>query len=196
MTMSKFRVRENAMPRRKFLQSAGSGIVVGAAGLMMPSVWAQSQTPPRPTWKLDRSKLAEYPTLSLKERDRRWNIARQLMQKNDVECIFIPGGGADNFFTNDAGATVFFPLKGEPIALGEGRSYQAVSWLTNEERGEVSWIRDWRFDMPKRPPTEVQVLKDLGLEKARIGTIGVSRGGHFSPGGSISAGLWTALQKE
>lgn len=188
----------NGLKRRKFLEYAGAGVLASAMGAMAVKV-AQAQSSSKSKWrKADRSKLMEFPTLSLKERDRRWNIARRIMQDNKVECLFVPteagGAGADNFFTNDGPATVIFPLEGEPIALMEARPELAASLLQNEERGEVSWVKDWRFVSGQA--AEVEIIKELGLANARIGTLGVTRGAHSYPPGYIQHGLWSELLKE
>ena len=48
---------------------------------------AQSQSLLKP----DRSKLLEYPVLSLKERDRRWGLIRKMMEENEVEALMVLG---------------------------------------------------------------------------------------------------------
>ncbi len=179
-----------ATDRRRFLQHA-----LGAA----PGTAAAAQV--SGGQKADRAPLKAWPTLSLKERDRRWAIVRRIMRQNNVGLLFIPAGtGADNYLTDDAEATVFFPASGDPIALAGDRSFQAVSWLTNEERGATPWVRNWRFDsrerlFPPAPAIEVEIIRELGFDKARVGTIGVSKGSHFSPGGSISHALQSDFDK-
>ncbi|MBI4442729.1 MAG: aminopeptidase P family protein [Acidobacteria bacterium] len=180
------------MERRNFLQYAGAG----AVGLLS-SRWAkaQTQTAQRRT-SINLSGLAQYPTLSLKERDWRWNRARKMMQDAKVDCLLVMGNGADNYFTNDSGSTLIFPIQGEPIALSGSSSSQAGNWLQNEERGEESWVRDWRF----RDGGEVivEVLKEKGFASSRIGTIGVSTtasssAGRFGTGVSVGHAEWETI---
>ncbi len=185
----------DGISRRRFLYAAGATGVVAAAGMAWPGAVPALSAAESKWKKADRSKLLDFPTLTMRERDRRWTIARRIMQETQVECLLIPGGGggagADNFFTNDASATVVFPMKGEPVVLAGEASFQAASWLENEERGEVSWIKDWRFDHT----SPAEVLGDLGLSSARIGTLGVTKGAHNFPAGHTSYRAWTGLQK-
>ncbi len=181
------------MRRRAFLQVAGAGAVAGAAELLA-SQPAQRATPAagRPAI------LTEYPALSLKERDRRWNRARTMMQDAGVDYLLVIGHGADNWFTNDAPAVVVFPLQGDPVALCNGSS-QAGNWLQNEERGEISWVRDWRFQ--DNSGALVSALRELGVgSTSRIGTIGVSavagsKTGRFGGGIIIAHEKWIALSE-
>src|ERR1039457_5557759 len=99
--------------RRQFFKYAGFGaLAAGVMGRSAPSLWAKDS----PKGKMDRSKLDEYPTLSLKEKDRRWT----LMQDHKLEALLVAAdageGGLDgsvsDWFTNDeANATIFFPLQ-------------------------------------------------------------------------------------
>ncbi len=182
-------ILSGAVRRREFLQYAGAGALVGTLGLASAGCRGSQSA----RQKVDRSKLSEFPTLSLKERDRRWDFARKMMRENDVKCLLVLGDGADNYFTNDEGSIVIFPVEGEPVAVAGDNSFRAGSWLQNEERGEVSWVKDWRF----RPglPEIVKVIKEKELAGSRIGTIGALKGSHFSPNGSVSHGLWTNLTK-
>ena len=138
--------------------------------------------------------LSAFPTLSSRERDWRWNRTREMMAKNNVECLFIlpdnPFDMIDSYFTNDSpGAVVIFPLEGEPTAIfGMGATW-AGAWLMADERGEDAWVKDWRF----HPAAVVNVLKERGFADTRIGTLGMSDGTHFTPNGSVSHGLWTTL---
>lgn len=177
--------------RREFLRYAEMGIFVGTIGLK--PVRAQSPQQSRSLPIVDRSKFSEFPTLSLKERDRRWNAARKMMQDNRVDCLLVVGGGrdlADNYFTNDFPSTVIFSIAETPTALvgtNASATIQAGSLLQNEERGEVSWVRDWRFGKA-RPSEIVEILKRKGFANSRIGTIGIYKGSHFERDGSAGLG--------
>lgn len=138
--------------------------------------------------------LSEFPTLSLQERDRHWDRAREMMAKNNVECLLVLPDNAmdmmDSYFTNDSpGAVVIFPIEGEPTAVFPPGATWAGAWLMAEERGEASWIKDWRFDAR----SIVDVLASRSLTNKRIGTLGVSDGTYFGPSGYISHRLWLQL---
>jgi Xaa-Pro aminopeptidase len=135
------------------------------------------------------------PTLSLAERDRRWSRIRDMMRRNDVECLLIPPAPirypADTYFTNDIPAcAVVFPLDSEPVAVHRGASV-AGSWLQARDWGEGTWIEDMRFG--PRGQIMVQALKEKGLTNARIGTIGVLGGPNLLPYGWTAAPLWNSI---
>jgi Xaa-Pro aminopeptidase len=114
-----------------------------------------------------------------------------MMAKNNVDVLLVlpDPEGVDLYFTNDSpGALVIFPLDGEPTAVyGMGATW-AGGWVMADERGEASWVTDWRF----HPAAVVSVLKERFADK-RIGTLGMSDGTHAAPNGYISHGLWTIL---
>jgi len=144
----------------------------------MKDALAQSNSLPKP----DRSKLLEYPTLSLKERDRRWGLIRKMMEENDVKALIsMPGGPWDDpshYLTNfvwplpGRGAhMVFFPLQGEPIAFGVFHLLYVDVLLKSEAYGIESWVKDWRFAQGS-PGDWVDILKERGLTNCRIGIVG------------------------
>jgi Xaa-Pro aminopeptidase len=134
--------------------------------------------------KTDRGGLSEYPTLSLKERERRWGLVRKMMAQNNLEALIsIPGGAWDdpsNYLTNYLwprhGITVFFPLQGEPVAFGVFHLLAVDSLLKSESYGIDSWVRDWRYAQGT-PENWVALLKERGLVRGRIG---IAANGHFS----------------
>ncbi|MBX7444624.1 MULTISPECIES: aminopeptidase P family protein [unclassified Arthrobacter] len=138
----------------------------------------------------------EIPTLTTRERDRRWNMLRELMEENDVDCLLVPPtgfDGPDTYITNDSpGSTVIFPRIGEPTAIQRG-GFVAGGWLQAHEWDEESWVRDMRFH--PGVPSIAAILKEKGLEKGRIGTIGVLGGTHLNPHGWTPAPMWAKLQE-
>lgn len=176
----------NAIQRREFLRYVGTGAFVGSAGLRLPA-WAQSPQRSQPLRKTDRSKLTNFPNLSLKERERRWNAARRLMQDHKVEVLLVLNYGSggdtpDNFFTNDTASTVIFPMEGMPVALAGADASATIGAgiiLENEEAGEVSWVRDWRFGKAS-PPDIADILKRVGFSNSRVGAVGLLKGSHFN----------------
>jgi Xaa-Pro aminopeptidase len=146
---------------------------------------AQSQSLPKP----DRAKLLEYPTLSLRERDRRWGLIRKMMEENDVKALItIPGGPWDDpssYLTNNLWPrhvdTVFFPLKGEPVAFSGFHLLPVDVLLKSEAYGIESWVTDWRYDQGSADDWTA-LLKERGLTHCRIGIAG---NGQFSRGTQI-----------
>lgn len=137
------------------------------------------------------------PVLSLAERDRRYAVIREMMRRNGVECLIIPAAPhrypADIYFTNDIpGCSVIFPLEGEPVAMHRGASI-AGSWQQARDWNEGTWIEDMRFG--SRGSIMLDVLKERGLESARIGTIGVLGGPNLIPVGWTPAPFWASMTK-
>lgn len=148
----------------------------------MKDALVQYHSLPRP----DRSQLMGYPTLSLKERDRRWGLVRKMMKENDVKALItIPGGPWDDpssYLTNYVLArgvhTVFFPLRGEPIAFERFHLLPVDILLKSEAYGIESWVKDWRYAQGS-PEDWVTILKERDLTNCRIGIAG---NGQFSRG--------------
>ena len=143
---------------------------------MVKEPLAQSQSLPKP----DRSKLMEYPTLSLKERDRRWGLARKMMEENEVEALMVlPGGQLDgdpsNYFTNYGSPLLFFPLKGDPVTFQIPNEMIFDTLLKSEAYGIDSWVED-TFYLPDGDAW-VKILRDRKLTSSRIGILARS---HFT----------------
>ncbi len=141
---------------------------------------AQSQSLLKP----DRTKLLQYPTLSLKERDRRWGLVRKMMEENGVKALIaIPGGLWDDpssYLSNclwpRQAHTVLFPLQGEPVSFGGFHLLPVDTLLKSEAYGIESWVRDWRYAQGSADDW-VTLLKERGLTHGRIGILG---NGHFT----------------
>ena len=126
--------------------------------------------------------LTTLPALTSRERDRRWKGLRRIMADHHVECLVVFGSAwamAEQYVSNDAPveSTVVLPLEGEPTGLLPS-SHLIGDQLESEERGEQSWIKDWRFR--KEGDVVAGVLKEKGYEKARIGVLGVWAGPHMT----------------
>src|SRR3989304_9672480 len=91
---------------------------------------------------------ANYPTLTVKERDRRWSITRNLMRQHGLDCLLIFGSKGreqlDRYLTNDrSGGIVVFPLEGELVHL-TWAGFDITAHLESSLRGEASWVSDMR----------------------------------------------------
>lgn len=138
------------------------------------------------------------PTLSLAERDRRWGLLRAMMRRNNIDCLMVPAAPlrypADTYFTNDIPAcAVVFPVDGDPVAIHRGASV-AGSWAQAQEWGEGTWIKDMRFG--PRAALMIEAIKEKGLDKGRIGTIGVLGGPNLLPYGWTPQPMWAQMQRE
>ena len=143
--------------------------------------------------------IATRPTLSLNERDRRWESVRNLLRANKLDCLIVVGlSGTWRFDTYLAGehadGIVVFPLVREPTYLTWTPTY--ISRHTeNRARYGVGWIDNWQIGTNGKGLS--QTLLSQGLKKASIGVVGL--GGHGSPieaDGWIPYGTWVEVLKQ
>lgn len=144
---------------------------------MVNEGFIESQSLPKP----DRSRLMEYPTISLKERDRRWGLIRKMMEEENVEALMVvPGMQFDdptNYLTNSGSPLLFFPLKGEPIAFQRPNALAIDTLMKSEAYGIKSWVEEARYLSGGEGDEWINILKDHGLTGSRIGVIASS---HFA----------------
>ncbi|MBI2830517.1 MAG: aminopeptidase P family protein [Chloroflexi bacterium] len=133
---------------------------------------------------------------SKKERDRRWQNARKFMRDRQLDAMLVLGSATgeavDAYLSGwEAGNTVVFSLKGEPILLSPGLQ-QILSIRPDLPEEEQPWITDIRAGA--RGAMIVAALKDRGLEKGHIGVIGV---GPFAGSweGWATYGTWDRVVK-
>jgi Xaa-Pro dipeptidase len=122
------------------------------------------------------------PGLSLQERDRRWAEVRRLMERDGLDAIitspntsrYDEAGGNTRYLSqiggNAVGAVVVFPREGEVTAIvghvpGPEFWAEAFDWVTD--------LRDMGFDFAYAPVVAKR-LKELGLERGRIGLAGLT----------------------
>ncbi|NJP97738.1 M24 family metallopeptidase [Nonomuraea sp. FMUSA5-5] len=126
--------------------------------------------------------LKEPPRYSIAERDRRWNLARDLMDDEGVQALVVYGEhemvypapyAPDTYFTNDRpGAIVVFPRDADPIVL-VGTPMTIGDHIEAQRRGEATWITPGNMRVARHPEGVVQVLREHGLEQAAIGVLGI-----------------------
>lgn len=146
--------------------------------------------------------ISRVPQYSFAERDRRWAIARQIMEEQDLEGLVVFGSreGAfpapftmDTYFTNDRpGALVVFPREGEPrvlaFALAANDHMQAL------DRHEDVWIAPENF-YAGAPNGQLLALlmQEVGIGEKRVGVIGLESYPPFYFGGAIPYSLWKSV---
>lgn len=144
----------------------------------------------------------EVPRFSERERDRRWDIGRRIMDEKKLKALIVFGSreGAfpapysmDTFFTNDRpGAIVVFPWDGEPVALAfvlAVNDHMQARW-----RGEDTWIRpENMYGGALNGEALVQVLRNLGLEKETMGVLGLDPYPPFYFDGPVPFNTWKAV---
>lgn len=143
--------------------------------------------------------LHPYPRFSLEERDRRWVAVRRRMREQDIAVIVVPNntGHSTDFQANgrylthvggggDSDIAAVFPLDGEVTAIATSA---AARWPTVQD-----WTGDVREARRSYGRATVERLKELNVERARIGITGL---GHDtrSPEGTILLGFWRELEK-
>jgi Xaa-Pro aminopeptidase len=132
------------------------------------------------------------PTLSVRERDRRWRLTRELMKEKNVECLIVAGLQAreqlDGYYTNDAvNGVVIFPLEGEPTCLTWSGSI-VIRHIINIARGGVPWVKDIRVGA--LAADWVAVLEEKGFQSSTIGVVGLETQGPGQYEGYIPYKTW------
>lgn len=140
-----------------------------------------------------------YPMFSLAERDRRWAAVRKLMREQGIDVIVVPNntGHSTDFQANvrylthvggggDADIAAVFPLEGEATALANRAK---SNWLS----GAQNWTRDVRNSRRNMGLATVERLKELGVERGRIGVTGLGAGTR-TPMGTILLGFYRLIR--
>jgi Xaa-Pro aminopeptidase len=147
------------------------------------------------------SDLYPYPRFSLAERDRRWQAVRAKMAEQNIDVIVTPQntGHSMDFQANtrylthcggggDADIAAVFPLSGEVTAIATSA---AARWPTVQD-----WTRDVREARREYGKVIVERLKELNLERGRIGITGLGEvEGTRTPEGTILHGTWIRIRE-
>jgi Xaa-Pro aminopeptidase len=145
--------------------------------------------------------LYPYPRFSLEERERRWAKVRGMMSGAGLDVIVSPNntGHSTDFQANsrylshvggggDADIAVVFPLEGEVTAIATSA---APRWPTVQE-----WTTDVREARRNYGRVAVERLKELGLDKGRIGIAGLGdEAGTRTPEGTVGYGFWKQIRE-
>ncbi|MBB4684264.1 aminopeptidase P family protein [Amycolatopsis jiangsuensis] len=154
---------------------------------------------------MDSIDTSEVPTFSMAERDRRWELARAFMEREDLDALLVFGehedaGPApfayDTWFTNGrAGTTVVFPRDGEPISLFPMEMF-TKDHLESTRRGDPVWIPPERIRASRDARAVIAELHRLGLDRAAIGVVGLEPYPPWHPEGVVPYRLWSAVLRE
>lgn len=145
--------------------------------------------------------LYPYPRFSLEERERRWAKVRGMMADANLDAIVCPNntGHSTDFQANsrylshvggggDADIAVVFPLEGEVTAIATSA---APRWPTVQE-----WTTDVREARRNYGRVAVERLRELGLEKRRIGIAGLGeQAGTRTPEGTVCYGFYKQIRE-
>ena len=129
----------------------------------------------------------EIPRLSMDERDRRWSRMREEMKRQDLDCLVLCGLPCEwdskmadaRYLSPVAGNAEFnflvFPLMGEPTSFILMPTFLEY-WAKAQD-----WVKDIRQKKGTWANTVLTRLKELGMEKKRIGVDGLA--GSMDPDG-------------
>ena len=143
----------------------------------------------------------DIPTYSHAERDRRWRLARDLMDEQGLAALIVYGdreGAAPRprprhlLHQRPSRLGVMFPRKGDPVA--EVALPMAVTdHMTAERRHEQPWIRPENINAGKMGRALVMTMKEMGLGKGTIGVIGLEPYPPFYFDGAVPYNTWSTV---
>jgi len=140
--------------------------------------------------------LYDQPRFSLAERDRRWNLVREAMERENVDCVIAPNntGHSTHFQAEarylshvggggDADVACVFPLQGDVAAVATS----CERW-----RGVQDWVTDLREARRAYGAAAAKKLKEVALPHKRVGVVGL---GDYvrAPEGTVLHGFMNAL---
>jgi len=139
----------------------------------------------------------------MKERDRRWNMARSFMERKGFNALLIYGEHEDagpgqftydNWFTNfRPGTTVLFPKDGEPIMLVPMPMF-VLDHMQAAREGDRPWISVKNVRIGRHSHNVVQTITEQGLAKAKIGVIGLEPYPPLHLEGVMSYPFWQSIR--
>ncbi len=134
------------------------------------------------------------PVYSLAERDRRWALANDLMQRLNLDALLVYGehedaGPApfsfDTWFTNDRAGTTVLMCQGEtPLSFVPMPLY-LLDRIETERRGGNLWIPAKNIRVGRDAGTLAEAMTERGLTKSRVGVIGLDPYMPWHPEGII-----------
>ncbi len=135
----------------------------------------------------------EVPRFSLAERERRWRRVQQLMERDGLDVLVAPSitGARDGRYlsgigVNGSSAAVVFPREGEVTAL-TGPVPSREYWLRFQD-----WVTDIRANFFSEGDALTERLRELSVERGRIGITGLSDMPRL-PDGIVPHGIYMKL---
>lgn len=143
--------------------------------------------------------------LSLKERDRRWQIARTIMQNNDLDTLIVYGDResaapapfcVDHYFTNDRlGSVVVFHQDKAPVVITFA-PMMVADHMQAQMRGDQQWICPEQIYVGKTGENIGRMLKEIGVsENPKIGIIGLEPYPPFYFDGALPHRTWKGIME-
>lgn len=138
---------------------------------------------------------ADYPRLSLAERDRRLAAARAFLRARDLDALLLYGLRSRERYEAwlakfAVDGVVVLPAEGDPALLTWG-PHRITAIQEAAAQGEDIWIPDMR--QMGVGPGVAEVLREKGLEAARIGVFGHRTRGPAEVEGIIPHPHWQAV---
>ena len=144
-----------------------------------------------------------FPGYSMKERDRRWALARKLMDDEGLDGLLVTGQanrGAPNvapdvYLSNDrAGGWLVFPREGDPILLSWS-GLHLICQAVESKRGMTPWIRPDHHWLGRDAAMVKKAFEANGLMSARVGVIGLEPAGPRQES-FLSHSAWESVSAE
>ncbi|KAK5688037.1 hypothetical protein LTS10_000015 [Elasticomyces elasticus] len=142
------------------------------------------------------------PTYSPAERDRRWNLARTFMTRENVDALIVFGehedsGPApfylDTWFTNGRpGSTIVLSRTGEPLELVPYHLC-ITDHMESARRGDAVWTKPENFRIGRDGVVLSDTLIELQLAQSTIGVVGLDVAPPWHPEGLIPYSLWAKV---
>ncbi|MDQ0394841.1 M24 family metallopeptidase [Labrys monachus] len=148
---------------------------------------------------------AVVPTYSFLERDRRWSLANELMEARSLDALLVYGDreGAfpafyapDTWLTNERpGSIVVFPKGEEPIAI-VFLTTVIEDHIQAAATGYRSWIRPENIYAGKMGTNVVEIIEDHGLDKCKIGVVGLEPYPPYYFDGVVPYNTWKSIVED
>lgn len=147
----------------------------------------------------------DVPVFSDAERERRWALANQLMDEEELDALIVYGDresafpaafAPDTYLTNERpGSIVIFPKDGEPIA---------IVFLTTVVEDHIQaththsqgWLRPENIYVGKLGANVVEVVEQRGLANAKFGVIGLEPYPPYYFDGPMPYNTWQTIVED
>lgn len=149
---------------------------------------------------------ADVPTYSMAERDRRWELARDFMDREGLDALLVFGehedaGPApvsyDTWFTNSRpGTTVIFAKNRDPVSLVPAGELFIMDRLQYSDRGDVMWIPPENIRTSRGSHAIAETITELGIATGTIGVVGLDPFPPWHPEGIIPFTLWNHVLEQ
>lgn len=144
-------------------------------------------------------------SFSLQERDRRWQLARDIMQDNQLDTLIVYGDresaapapfAIDHYFTNDRlGSVVIFHEEQKPLIVTFA-PMMIADHMQAKMRGDLQWINEDHLVVGKTGKNIAALLKEMGVKQnAHIGVIGLEPYPPFYFDGALPFNTFSAIKE-